>query len=73
MRLLTARHAGLKRYLEGDDQRALPANHMNKLRRMLTALRTAPDMKGLQAPPGWRPHQLTGDRAGTWSLTLSGN
>jgi len=24
-------------------------------------------------PPGWRVHQLVGQRAGTWSLSVSGN
>nr|WP_294507484.1 type II toxin-antitoxin system RelE/ParE family toxin [uncultured Rhodopila sp.] len=24
-------------------------------------------------PPGWRIHQLRGDRAGTWSISVSGN
>jgi proteic killer suppression protein len=23
--------------------------------------------------PGWRLHRLRGDRAGTWSISLSGN
>ena len=30
-------------------------------------------MDGVQGPPGWRIHQLVGDRAGTWSLSVSGN
>jgi plasmid maintenance system killer protein len=24
-------------------------------------------------PPGWHAHQLTGDRAVTWSISVSGN
>jgi proteic killer suppression protein len=24
-------------------------------------------------PPGWRVHQLGGDRAGTWSISVGGN
>ncbi len=24
-------------------------------------------------PPGWRIHQLSGDRAGTWSISVTGN
>jgi toxin HigB-1 len=27
----------------------------------------------LEGLPGWRIHQLTGDRVGTWSLSVSGN
>lgn len=30
-------------------------------------------IEALQGPPGWRIHQLTGDRAGTWSISVSGN
>ena len=32
-----------------------------------------PDMRGVEGPPGWRVHQLTGDRAATWSISASGN
>jgi len=27
----------------------------------------------VHGPPGWRIHQLAGDRAGTWSISVSGN
>lgn len=40
---------------------------------MLTALQTVQDIERLQGPPGWRIQQLTGDRAGTWSISASGN
>jgi plasmid maintenance system killer protein len=30
-------------------------------------------MGGVTGPPGWRVHQLKGDRAGTWSISVSGN
>jgi proteic killer suppression protein len=30
-------------------------------------------MGGVIGPPGWRMHQLKGDRGGTWSLSVSGN
>jgi proteic killer suppression protein len=39
----------------------------------VTLLLSAPDMDGVQGPPGWRVHQLTGDRSGTWSVSASGN
>jgi toxin HigB-1 len=31
----------------------------------------AADMGGVVGPPGWRVHQLRGDRAGTWSILVS--
>ena len=30
-------------------------------------------MDGVTGPPGWRIHQLSGDRAGTRSISVSGN
>jgi proteic killer suppression protein len=30
-------------------------------------------MSGVIGPPGWRVHQLKGDRAGAWSISVSGN
>jgi proteic killer suppression protein len=33
----------------------------------------APDIADVQGPPGWRVHQLSGDRAGMWSISVSGN
>lgn len=30
-------------------------------------------MDGVEGPPGWRIHRLSGDRAETWSISASGN
>ena len=38
-----------------------------------SVLIAAADMSGVIGPPGWRVHRLTGDRAGTWSISVSGN
>ena len=32
-----------------------------------------PNVEDINGPPGWRIHQLTGDRARTWSISVSGN
>jgi proteic killer suppression protein len=29
-------------------------------------------MRGVQGSPGWPIHPLSGDRAGTWSISVSG-
>jgi proteic killer suppression protein len=44
-----------------------------RLRNILGVLIIAEDMTKVIGPPGWRVHQLKGDRAGTWSVSLSGN
>lgn len=46
---------------------------MNRVRHILAALIVADDMQGVMGPPGWRIHQLSGDRNGTWSISVSGN
>jgi toxin HigB-1 len=40
---------------------------------ILGALIAAPDISGVLGPPGWRVHQLSGNRAGAWSISVSGN
>ncbi len=73
MRIRSARHKGLKRLIEDDDDRAIRRDLVKRVRRILTALQSARDIEGLRGPPGWRIHQLVGDRAGTWSISVSGN
>lgn len=73
MRIRSTRHKGLKRLIEDDDARGIRSDLMGRVRRILTALQTVQDIERLEGPPGWRIHQLTGDRAGTWSISASGN
>lgn len=39
----------------------------------MAALIYAATMDEVNGPPGWRIHQLIGDRSGTWSISVSGN
>lgn len=48
-------------------------DQVSRMRNILAALISAVDMEGVRGPPGWRVHQLTGGRAGTWSISVSGN
>lgn len=73
MNIRGVRHKGLKRFLEEDDPREIRPDLVARLRNILAALITAQDMAGLAGPPGWRVHQLAGGRAGTWSISVSGN
>lgn len=73
MRIRSIRHRGLRRLIEVDDARDIRPDLVNRVRRVLTALIAAPDIADIQGPPGWRVHQLSGDRAGTWSISVSGN
>ena len=73
MKIRTIRHRGLRRFIEDNDDREIRRDQVNRLRNILTALLTADDLRTVAGPPGWRIHQLTGDRAGTWSISVSGN
>lgn len=73
MQIQSVRHRGLKRFIEDDDDRGIRRDLVGRVRNILTALIAAEDMSGVQGPPGWRIHQLSGDRAGTWSISASGN
>ena len=73
MRILSARHKGLKRLIEDDDDRGIRPDLAKRVRRILTTLLSAEGIEELKGPPGWRIHQLTGDRAETWSISVSGN
>jgi toxin HigB-1 len=73
MKIQSVRHRGLKHFIEDNDDRGIRRDLVNRVRNVLTALIAAEDMDGVQGPPGWRIHQLSGDRAGMWSISLSGN
>ena len=73
MIIRSIKHRGLRRFVEDDDPRELRTDLVNRTRNILSALVSAADMTGVQSPPGWRIHELTGDRAGTWSISVSGN
>ena len=66
-------HRGLRRLYEDDDARAIPANTADKLKKMLLAIDTAARIEEVGKMPGWKLHPLTGDLAGSWSLTVTRN
>lgn len=73
MNIRSISHRGLKRFIEDNDARELRGDLVNRIRRVITALSLAHSPESILGPPGWRIHQLTGDRAGTWSISVSGN
>jgi proteic killer suppression protein len=73
MRVKSIRYRGLKRLVEHDEDREIRRDLVRRVRSVLTVLIAAADMDGVHGPPGWRIHQLSGDRAGTWSISVSGN
>lgn len=73
MIIRSVKHKGLLRLIEDDDSRELRPDLVKRLRNILAALIVAADMDAVSGPPGWKVHQLRGNRAGTWSISVSGN
>jgi proteic killer suppression protein len=66
------KHKGLEKFYESDSTKGIQANHAKKLRMQLAALDTAQAIDDMDIP-GYRLHQLTGDRRGIWTITVNAN
>lgn len=66
-------HKGLKRLYAEDSAKGVPPNTADKLRKMLAFLDDMEDAEELRSLVAWKAHTLTGDREGTWSLSVTGN
>ena len=66
-------HKSLRRLIEGGNPVGLPAAYVAKIEAIVSFLSDAPGIEAVRKLTVWRAHQLTGDRKGTWSLTVSRN
>jgi toxin HigB-1 len=66
-------HKGVKQLYEQDVGKGVPADSLDKLRKMLAFLDEMQAPEEMHALPVWKAHVLKGDRAGTWSLTVTRN
>ena len=66
------RHRGLRRFYEQGDRRGLNPEHVGKIRQILSILEAAEAPEEL-ALPGFHFHRLTGDRRGTFAVTVRAN
>ena len=73
MRIRNIVHKGLRRFVENDDAGGLQPAVVEKLRRIVSFLQDMEREDELRTVPGWKAHQLTGDRKGTWSLFVTRN
>ena len=68
----TFRHKGLERFFLAGSKSGIQPQHAGKLRLQLTALEHATTPGDMNAP-GWKLHRLSGDLAGFFSVSVSGN
>jgi proteic killer suppression protein len=73
MKIRNASHRGLRRFIELDDPSGLDPAILERVRNMLTFLDEMSNPREMLALPHWRAHVLTGNRKGTWSLSVNRN
>ena len=73
MKIRNFTHKGLKRLYEDDSTKGVPPDTADKLRKMLAYLDDMESAEELRTLSSWKAHTLTGDRKGTWSLSISRN
>jgi proteic killer suppression protein len=73
MRIRSFAHKGLKGLYEKDSSKGVSADLVDKLRKMLAFLDNMQDPEEFNSLPTWRAHMLSGDRKGTWSLSVTRN
>lgn len=66
------RHKGLAKFFKTGSTVGIQAAHAKRLRLILGRLHAATSPKDMDLP-GLRLHELSGNRSGTWSVTVSGN
>ncbi len=73
MKIRSFVHEGLKALYADDVAKGVPPDSADKLRKMLVFLDNMQNPEELRSLPAWKVHTLTGDRKGTWSLSVTRN
>ena len=66
------KHKGLQKFFETDSVAGIQAAHRQKIRMRLVALDTATNIEDINLP-GFRLHQLKGDKQGSWAVDVNKN
>lgn len=70
--IVSFKHKGLRNFFETDKVKGINPEHSKKLRRILSRLDAAEDIKDMNYP-GSRLHLLEPKQDGIWSVRVSGN
>ncbi len=73
MEIRNIRHKGLKAFVEQGQTRGLQSRYVDKIRDVMTFLLEMEAVEELFDLKKYRPHRLTGDREGTFSLSVTPN
>jgi proteic killer suppression protein len=72
MEVESIRHKALERFFTTGNAKGLVGD-VNRLRKMLAFIVAASSLDELATPPNYGLHPLSGDRAGTWAMTVTRN
>ena len=72
MEVESIRHKALRRFFESGNAKGLVGD-VARLRKMLAFIDAAAAIDELSVPPNYGLHRLTGDRDGTWAMTVTRN
>lgn len=73
MKIRNVVHRGLRQFIQDDNAAGVQPAIAPKLRRIVSFLQDMEREEELRSLPSWRAHRLTGDRRGTWSLSVTAN
>ena len=73
MKIRNVVHKGLRRFIEDDDASGLQPAVVVKVQRIVSFLQDMEVEDELRTVQSWKAHMLTGDRKGTWSLSVTRN
>jgi proteic killer suppression protein len=65
-------HKGLRRFFETGNAKGLGGD-VNRLHKMLAFIDAAASFDELTVPPNYGLHELVGDKAGRWAMTVTRN
>lgn len=66
------KHKGLKKFFEKGIAKGVRADHITRLENRLAVLDAATSIDDIE-PHNWGLHQLSGNKAGQWSIKVNGN
>jgi len=70
--IISFRHKGLRQFYETGSKAGIQGQQANRLRLILARLDASRDPRDMNLP-GLRLHPMSGDLAGFWSVSISGN
>ena len=73
MKIRNVIHKGLRRFIEDDDASGLQPAVVVKMQRIVSFLQDMEQEDEIRTMQSWKAHMLTGDRKGTWSLSVTRN